>query len=50
MEDTDRFRCVCCRLVYVKHGQWDLPRCPRCGALSNLFPEQVSSCSTHVSR
>jgi hypothetical protein len=42
MAEIDRFRCVCCALVYIKRGLWDLPRCPRCGALSNLFPERLA--------
>lgn len=35
----DMFLCVCCRSVYLSSGRWDLPRCPRCGACSSLFPE-----------
>jgi hypothetical protein len=35
----DRFRCVLCHLVYRNGGRYDMPRCPRCGCLSSLFPE-----------
>jgi len=40
--DESSFKCVMCRHVYVFRGTWDLPRCPRCGAQSSLFPEQVA--------
>jgi hypothetical protein len=23
-------------------GVWDVPRCPRCGAVSSIFPEQLA--------
>jgi hypothetical protein len=47
MAELDRFLCVRCALVYTKRGQWDLPRCPRCGALSNLFPERLATRCPH---
>jgi hypothetical protein len=41
MEGKSEFQCVGCSKLYVHSGRWDLPRCPRCGAMSSLFPEWV---------
>jgi hypothetical protein len=46
MQDNTEFQCVCCREVYTKPGRFDLPRCPRCGCLSSLFPEWLKARQT----
>jgi hypothetical protein len=39
----DRFLCVLCRRIYRHRGQYDMPRCPHCGAVSSIFPEWLSA-------
>jgi predicted nucleic acid-binding Zn-ribbon protein len=37
------FHCVSCHTVYANGGRYDLPRCPRCGCHSSLFPEWLKA-------